>query len=171
MGAEPINKETQNSKPGPKPMMLVLSMLILFVSVVLALRVLFSSEEDAPKLSPKDNARLAKKLREIDDAEQYALIARYDGLYPCLHSGFQLYHLNTGNVWKYGVTTKGEKGRYSPQFLLKNDVIYQVQFKGNIAECLKQEQIRLFLYPLLPENLSRPPERRLPRPPYNSIMR
>jgi hypothetical protein len=82
-----------------------------------------------------------------------------------------MYYLKAGNVWKYGVTTKGERGRYAQKFFVENDVLYLVQFKGNIAECLKQEQIQLFMYPFLPENLTRLPEMRLPRPPYNPIMR
>ncbi len=47
---------------------------------------------------------------------------------------------------------------------------YFVQFKGTISECLKEEQRKLFNYPYLPENLGRPEQDRLPRPPYNSKM-
>lgn len=42
---------------------------------------------EAPVLSPKEAAKLDKRLREIDDAEQYALIATVSGWYPCNHPG------------------------------------------------------------------------------------
>lgn len=140
--------------------------------VVALFRVFYLQDETGvPMLSPGENARLQKRLKEIDDSEQYALVAEIDGWYPCLHSGRTIYHLKAGEVWKYGVTSKGKLGRYSAEFLFGNNVFYFVQFKGTFSECLKQEQIKLFNYPYLPESLSRPPEQRLPRPPFNRIMR
>lgn len=131
----------------------------------------FMSDEEQPRPAPQEIARLNKRLREIDESEQYALIASVNGWYACLHKGRPAVHLLAGEVWKYGVTSKGEFGRYTASFLLKNKVSYIVQFRGNFADCLKQEQIKLFAYPWLPENLARLPADRLPRPPYNSIMR
>lgn len=69
------------------------------------------------------------------------------------------------------MTSKGKFGRYSIAFFAKYNVLYFVQFKGTYSECLKQEQIRLFNYPYFPENLARSPNERLPRPPFNPIMR
>ena len=148
----------------------------LLVGAVLMFLVLFKSEildkrGLEPTLSPKEAAKLQKRLREIDESEQYALIAIEDGWYTCLHSGRTSYYLNEGEVWKFGVTSKGEFGRYSPVFLSKNRVAYFVQFKGSFSDCLNQEQIKLFNYPYSPENLARPLIERLPRPPYNSIRR
>ena len=121
--------------------------------------------------SSKDQKNLEKRLKEIDDSEQYALVAITEGWYPCLHSGRTTYYLKAGEVWKYGVTSKGKLGRYPITFLSENMVDYVVEFKGNYSECLKQEQIKLYSYPYLPENLARLPPDRLPRPPYNHIMR
>jgi len=143
----------------------------LLVALVIFTKVYSNGESEAPKLKPKEQAKLEKRLKEIDDSEQYALVAGINGWYPCLHSGRTAYYLNTGEVWKYGVTSKGQFGRYSEDFLFNNKVSYIVEFKGNIAECLKMEQIKLYSYPFLPENLTRSPEERLPRPPYNPIMR
>ncbi|HPH54145.1 MAG TPA: hypothetical protein PLY62_08835 [Bacteroidales bacterium] len=131
----------------------------------------FSSDNQEPKLSPKEEAKLEKRLKEIDDSEQYALIAVESGYFACLHSGKTVCYLQAGEIWKYGVTSKGEFGRYAGKFLRNHRVSYIAQFKGNMAECLKQEQIKLFNYPFLPENVARPLEERLPRPPFNPIMR
>ncbi|MCA0236554.1 MAG: hypothetical protein LCH81_09240 [Bacteroidetes bacterium] len=124
-----------------------------------------------PRLTAKHQNQLQKKLNELEEAEQYALIASKEGYYPCLHSGHALYFLHIGEVWKYGVTTKGERGRYTGQFMLKNSVSYSVQYKGTLSECLQREQIQLFSYPLLPENLARPENDRLLRPPYNPVFK
>ena len=171
MGAEKpqIEKPSAKSKT-PLPIAFIWGFLLLIG--LLSLPVTDQQPQSpAPDLHPKDQAKLEKRLKEIDDSEQYALIATVDGWYPCLHSGHTTFYLLTGEVWKYGVTSKGEFGRYAASFLLKNRVTYLVQFKGNFAECLKQEQIQLFNYPYLPESLARPMAERLPRPPYNPITR
>ncbi len=169
MGAEQPKQDKTNPESQSNSLSRILGIVLLASTVVMILRIAFPSDGEVPKLKPKDAARLEKKLREIDDAEQYALVARSDGLYACLN-GPPTYYLKTGEIWRYGVTTKGELGRYKGKFLIQNNVIYTVQFRGNVAECLKQEQINLFMYPYLPENLARPIELRLPRPPYNPIM-
>lgn len=147
------------------------ALLALFALLVSMPRKAAMPDPEVPVMSPLDQEKLSKRLREIDDSEQYALIAEGDGWYPCLHSGRTQFYLHAGEVWKYGVTSKGQTGRYSISFLTKHNVSYLIQFKGNFAECLKQEQIKLFNYLYLPENTARSPENRLLRPPYNSIMR
>lgn len=124
-----------------------------------------------PRLIPKYQRQLERKLIELDEADQYALIATTDGMYPCLHSSRALYHLRIGEVWKYGVTAKGERGRYTAQFLQDNAVSYIIQLHATFSECLKEEQRKLFTYPLLPENLARKEDGRLLRPPYNPVLR
>jgi hypothetical protein len=123
------------------------------------------------KLTEKHQQQLKKKLDELEDAEQYALVAMADGMYPCLHSGRALYFLHAGEVWKYGVTSKGERGRYTSLFLQENAVLYIIQFKGTMTECLQAEQLKLFEYPILPENLIRLEANRLIRPPFNPILK
>lgn len=59
-------------------------------------------------LSPKRKAKLEKEQKEIDNAEQYVIIASKAGLYPCYNCGKStLIFLNEGEVWKYGVTRIG----------------------------------------------------------------
>lgn len=124
-----------------------------------------------PRLTSKHQQQLQKKLNELEVAEQYALVAMSEGWYPCLHSGRALYYLHTGEVWKYGITIKGERGRYTSRFLQDNGVLYVIQFKGTVTECLQEEQRKLFAYPLLPENLARLEIDRLLRPPYNPVLK
>jgi hypothetical protein len=171
MGADKPEARKTTTKTQTSILPLLTGVAVLFVTFVISSQVNSSGVSEAPKLSPKEEAKLQKRLKEIDEAEQYALVARNDGFYPCTINGFPSYYLKAGEVWKYGVTSKGESGRYTIKFLVKNEVLYLVQFRGNIAECLKMEQLKLFMYPYLPENLARPLELQLPRPPYNPIMR
>lgn len=46
-----------------------------FVLLVIAALLTYTGEEETPELQPKEKARLDKWLREIDDGQQYALIA------------------------------------------------------------------------------------------------
>jgi len=166
MGAD--KKQVQEPEQGTSKLFYFLLAGSVLLCFVLFKNLVFESDEPEPKLSPKEEEKLLKRLREIDESEQYALIALSDGWYPCLHSGRTSYYLKKGEVWKYGVTSKGKKGRYTTDYLVKNRVVYFVQSIGTFSECLKEEQIKLYYYPHLPENLARPPAERLPRPPYNS---
>lgn len=51
------------------------------------------------------------------------------------------------------------------------ELVHIVQFRGTLHECLKEEKKKIYMYPLLPENLAREEELRLIRPPYNPIRR
>ncbi|GEM_PF-382189 len=171
MGADrPQTKHRDTKSQSILPLLLLGGTILLFFGV-LVFKIYNTGEYEAPKLSPEAQAKLEKRLKEIDDSEQYALLASMNGWYPCLHSGHSTYYLLAGEVWKYGVTSKGEFGRYRTNFLTQNKVSYLIEFKGTFSECLKQEQIKLYFYPFLPENLARPEAERLPRPPYNPIMR
>lgn len=171
MGAGKPNLRPTEPNPSKPGFLTVVRAAAIVMALALPAILYFAQQSEFPALGPREEAKLKKRLREIDDSEQYALIARVDGWYPCLHSGRATYYLKKGEVWKYGVTSKGKYGRYTPDFLVDNRVAYLVEFRGNFAECLKQEQIKLFNYPYLPENLARLPADRLPRPPYNPIMR
>ncbi len=166
--------ETQPHKPPPKKKtaipVIVAGVLFLIVCALKWQDVVEYVNGEA-QLTEKHQKQLEKKLNEMEDAEQYALVATKDGFFPCLHSGFVRYYLHVGEVWKYGVTTKGERGRYSSEFILNNSVAYIVQFQGTLTECFQAEQIQLFSYPVLPENLARPEMYRLLRPPNNPILK
>lgn len=170
MGADKPQWKISETKSQTQPLFPFVAAFLL-VAIALAYGLDVKEKSVAPELSPQEKAKLEKRLKEIDDSEQYALITKENGWYPCLHSGRAMCYMKAGEIWKYGVTSKGVFGRYSTAFLFKNKVSYIVQFKGNLSECMKQEQIKLYNYPNSPENLARPQLERLPRPPYNAIMR
>lgn len=167
-------QQTRLQSPEPKkknPLPFIIGSAVILIFCALKWHDVVEYVNGEPQLSRKHQEQLQNKLNEADEAEQYALIALTDGWYACLHSGFGTYYLKAGEVWKYGTTTKGEKGRYEYKFLRGNGVYYIVQFRGTLHECLKEEQNKLYTYPLLPENLAREEELRLIRPPYNPIQR
>lgn len=120
-----------------------------------------------PKLRVKRQEELKKQIEEIEDAEQYALKVEMPGWYDCYLCPGRKIFLNAFAIWKYGVTRKGEKVRYSKDFLRKGRLRYEVQFRGNYTQCLIEEKRKLFNYPLMPENLQRPDSLKLVLPPGN----
>ena len=122
-------------------------------------------KDGKPTLAPWRQEKMQSELDDLDDSEQYVLIAGLAGWYPCYncHGDLSIY-LEPGQVWKYGVTRKGEKGRYRDG-LPAEELLYLIQYQGTLQECLKQEKIKIYHYALLPENLER--ARPLIRPPGN----
>jgi len=104
-------------------------------------------------LSPDRKGKLDKELKEIDNAEQYALLASVDGYYPCYTcpDGLSTIYLHANEVWKYGTTRKGEQGRYPKKNFGASNVYFVVQFWGTFSDCLKIEKTKIYSYPLLPE--------------------
>ncbi len=109
--------------------------------------------------------RAAKKAQEIErieshsfqyqNCEQYALVATEDGWFPCYNCGTaDSIYLYEGEVWKYGKTCFGEKGRYSTGLPFPK-LIYEIEFEGNEKECLLMEKEKIYNYPNLPECLKR----------------
>lgn len=109
-----------------------------------------------PVLAPWREEKLLKELEEIDEAVQYALVATVAGTYPCYHcsDGQTTIRLETGHIWKYGATRKGEAGRYRGQFPDQR-LFFVIQFSGTYSECLKAEKRKIYRYALLPENQAR----------------
>lgn len=104
-------------------------------------------------------------MEELDEAEQYVLLAKRSGLFPCFSCKNSVtIFLNQNEVWKHGYTTKGEQGRYQSS-LEGTNLRYVTQFTGTVGECMKDEKRKIYYYALLPENLAR--EIPLIRPPGN----
>ena len=66
-----------------------------------------------------------------------------------------LIFLHAAEVWKYGITIQGEKGRYPNTWITALGLRYRVQYRGSIQDCLQQETLKIYQYALLPENLKR----------------
>lgn len=129
---------------------------------------LVEDEEGNLQLSEKRQKKLEQKLKELEEAEQYALLAAKPGYYPCYSCPeSNLIFLLPAEVWKYGITTKGKNGRYKPKFIEDNNLLYVVQFEGSLQDCLIEEQIKIYNYALRPENLKR--DIPLKRPPGNKV--
>ncbi|WP_425420490.1 hypothetical protein [Phaeodactylibacter xiamenensis] len=152
--------------------------LVLLIAGVALVHYLYNEEKELPPgiiqtpegdlvLSPERQAKLDRELQEIDNAIQYALVAIVDGLYPCLScpSGQKTIFLKKGNVWKYGITRKGEAERYPGGNYGADALLFLPQFTGTYSECLKMEKTMIYNYPFLPEARDR--EIVLLRPPGN----
>ena len=146
--------------PGPGRFWLLL---ILVSGLIFGIYHIYSGEKDIrspividedgnESLSPERSGKLYKELDEIDNAEQYALVADVDGYYPCFScpDGSTTLYLYKGEVWKYGTTRKGEQNRYPGKSYGAPNLSFIVQFQGNFSACLKMEKIRIYNYPLLP---------------------
>ncbi|MEM0993013.1 MAG: hypothetical protein AAF847_12890 [Bacteroidota bacterium] len=117
------------------------------------------------RISEERQAKMERELEEYENAEQYVLRAGRDAFYPCLSDkARKRIFLFKGEVWKYGVTTKKQEGRYARGLPAEN-LVYLVQFRGNIHECLVEEKRKIYQYSVLPENLKRTTP--LLRPPGN----
>lgn len=121
------------------------------------------------RLSKKRQEKLEREIENLKEAEQYVLVALYDGWFPCYNCGAstQIY-LKRGEVWKYGVTINGEKGRYGGGLTSKK-LFYIPQYHGSLEKCLIEERKKIYNYALLPENTKR--KKPLERPPGNKVDR
>ncbi len=127
--------------------------------------VIIRNPDGTYRLHPKRSEKLHRDTLNLESSEQYALRATTNKYYPCLSCPYRdSIFLYTNEVWKYGTTINGRNKRYgnslNAQFLY-----YEVQFRGTIDQCLKQERIKIIRYPLLPENIKR--KNPIARPPGN----
>lgn len=134
----------------------LLTFMVISLGVFLASSDFFqSSPTGKPTLSPDRAQKLARELDELENAQQYVLKAARNGSYPCYHcAGKSTILLKQGEVWKYGVTRKGEKGRYG-KWHIDMGLVYLIQYEGPLQECLRREKINIYNYALLPENQAR----------------
>ena len=145
-----------------------------FVLVIAALFVTFllhkgpsflEFRDGKAELSKERQAKLQKELDELENAQQYVLLASRAGYYDCFNCGAKTtIFLEKGHVWKYGVTRKGEKIRYG-DWHVQRGLYYIIEYEGPIQKCLRREKIQIYNYATLPENLQRPAP--LIRPPGN----
>ena len=92
------------------------------------------------QLTDERKGKLIRELADLEEAEQYALRAIRGGMYPCFSclSSDSIF-LYSGEIWKYGITTKGQNRRYG-RFLINMGLQYEIQYKGLLHDCLKEEK-------------------------------
>lgn len=158
------------SSPQPGGQVLLILLICIILAVFAAWEYADFLEVDPSgevQISAQREMQLKKRLKRLNHAEQYVLIAEFNGWYPCYHCGTSdSIYLLAGEVWRYGVTMRGEKGRYGLS-LKDKQLAYIVQFRGSVQDCLVQEAIKIYTYPKLPENLKRATP--LIRPPGNKV--
>lgn len=127
--------------------------------------VIIRNPDGTYRLHPKRSEKLHRDTLNLESSEQYALRATTSKYYPCLSCPYRdSIFLYTNEVWKYGTTINGQNKRYGNS-LYAQSLFYEVEFRGTIDECLKQERIKIIRYPLLPENIKR--KNPIARPPGN----
>jgi hypothetical protein len=117
--AEPEpDQEPNNSK---KYLLLVIFCTILgFLAYWKGVDFLVPDADGNPKLAPKREEEYEKRIKRLNEAEQYALLATNSGFYPCFNcENDHTIFLNIGEVWKYGVTIQGQNRRYTASALIK----------------------------------------------------
>ena len=156
------------SSPNPLPFIIILMITIITLGIVYMGKKPFIEydSEGNPKLAEWRKEKLIKELDDFESAEQYVLFASMSGVFPCYSCvGKKTIYLHTGQIWKYGITTKSQSGRYTNNWLEKMNLKYQIQFEGTIPECLREERIKIYSYAIHPENIIR--KKPLIRPPGN----
>lgn len=151
----PKLKRNQDGKPNQKFPLLPIFILILILCLMAGKIPFIAYDEGGfPVLAEWRQEKLNKELEDMEFAEQYVLLAKTNGQYPCLNCrDRKVIYLKKGEVWKYGFTTKGQQGRYPK--LAGQNLIYVIELSGSIQECLQQERFKIYHYALLPENISR----------------
>ncbi len=153
------SKQTKDRITKPKHLGLKLFFIILVFASCLF--IWMSSKDfliwkgDEPEIAPWRKEKLQRELDELNEAEQYVLRAKKPTFFPCFSckNNTEIF-LNPGEIWKYGVTKKGQGGRY-PLGLPAENLEYIIEFEGTFQECLKQEKLKIYHYALLPENINR----------------
>jgi hypothetical protein len=155
-------------KAGPKPAFRLFLVMLFSIVMALTYRDIIEMFDGEPGLNRKREKALKKQISEIENAVQYVLLTTSDDWYECYLCPSKKIYLLKGEVWKYGVTRKGERIRYTSEFPAKNNLVFIIEFEGDYAACLIQEKIKIFNYPLLPENQKRPEALKLAYPPGNT---
>lgn len=162
-------KKERNNRPKP----IIWFLLVLGCLIVYSVynsqgyeEVVTTDSEGNPVLTPDRQAEIARRQnKNIEEAEQYVLIAIAPGYRECyLCPGGKVW-LEAGEIAKIGISTNS-KNRYSIEYYEHHGVFYQMEYRGDLTTAKNREIGRLGSYPLLPENLKR--KNKLLYPPLNS---
>ena len=145
---EKISDKVEKSK-GRFAVLLLLSGAILYFGLPPFLE---EGPEGGYILSKERQKDFDKKPLKSENVEVYRLLATVPGSYTCFNceGGISTIYLNSGEVWKYGISRNG-KNRYSGHFYTKNKVVYEMRTRTDILTAEKLELELIISYPLLPE--------------------
>lgn len=92
-----------------------------------------------------------EKPKSSEEVEVYKLVATVRGLYKCFSCpGVKAVRLNSGEVWKYGITRSGKR-RYTKGYYLEHKVEYIPIVTTDILNAEQLEKQLIISYPMLPE--------------------
>jgi hypothetical protein len=92
-----------------------------------------------------------EKPQRSEEVEVYKLVATVRGLYKCFSCpGVKAVRLNSGEVWKYGITRSGKR-RYTKGYYLEHKVEYIPIITTDILNAEQLEKQLIISYPMLPE--------------------
>lgn len=93
------------SKPSGKPPLLFIIALVILSCIGLATKHFIEKDKDGkPQLAEWRKEKLQQELNDLDEAEQYVLVAKRSGVFPCYSClNATTIYLNKWEIWKYGV--------------------------------------------------------------------
>lgn len=147
-------------KPNPLPVIAGIAAVLLLLAALKWADVARRQKDGSWGLSEERQQEMENTLERNENAEQYVLLATTSGWYECYLCKDGVFWLNKGEIAKIGITTNPAE-RYSQRWLEDNRVEYIIEVEGNLATVRRAEIERIASYPLLPENMARPKEKRL----------
>lgn len=115
------------------------------------------NEDGSYSLSREWEEAIDQKKEKIEQHLLYVLAAAEDGVYLCKHCPTGKFYLYAGEIYRYGTTGNGKKGRgYNGTWEVKNLLVFHRIMLGDEATVkLKQAEL-IGSYALHPENMRRP---------------
>lgn len=169
---ETIPFKTQSSVPNRKSNTSIILGSILFVClVVFASSKFWERFKNDPNLDSAEVEATQKEAEEIakkhENWIQYVLIATSTKKRPCLRcpNGLKEVTVKIGEIYKYGITTQGEK-RYKQKLYQTLEVTIKEEIEGDYTTCKTAEINKILAYRFLPESVKS--EVKLTRPPGNA---
>lgn len=100
---------------------------------------------------------LQRKQQELEEEYVcYKLIANMNKYYDCPICFMNKFFLLEEEIIKYGITSKGEEGRYGNKYLIEQQISFIAIDSGSLQDMRALELELIGLYPLKEENQVRP---------------
>ncbi|MCB0597598.1 MAG: hypothetical protein H6557_24430 [Lewinellaceae bacterium] len=106
---KPVKRAEQQPSSPPKLIFWLIGG-ILLVAAYKGVDFIEVGKDGKIRLSKQRQEKLDREIENLKEAEQYVLVALYDGWFPCYNCGTstQIF-LRRGETWKYGVHDKWGK--------------------------------------------------------------